>query len=356
MHIDHAVVGAGLIGGYLTAHLAELPLDLSLLVVGRAYAQTDFTDNLYLSDYESAKRTVASDQVIFKTELKHTTFTPAACVWLTVKCTAMATIADQITPLIGPETLIICCQNGIGSEHNIVQQYPDNVVIRCMFPFNVVRLAPGHFHRGSSGTVMFEHVSVSKPTIGFDALVTVIEHLARQSHSTLPIAWCDDMDGLLWAKCQVNLTNSVNALANLSLKETLMDRGYRRIIATMMREHLAVCAAQGIVLPKITKVSAVLIPSILSLPNWLFPYIAKSMVAIDPHAKLSMWWDIEHGRPTEIDYINGATIRAGKLHHIDTPMNNRVYNAIKSLELAEQRYAVDADLLATDASDFAAGS
>ncbi len=142
------------------------------------------------------------------------------------------------------------------------------------------------------------------------------------------------------------MTNSVNALSNLSLKETLLDKGYRKIIALMMQEHLAVCAAQGIALPKITKVAAKFIPTVLRLPNWLFSRVAKSMVDIDPHAKLSMWWDLDQGRATEIDFINGATMIAGKSLGIDTPMNNIVYAAIKTMEKAPTRYALSAqDLL-----------
>ena len=43
------------------------------------------------------------------------------------------------------------------------------------------------------------------------------------------------------------------------------------------------------------------------------------MVAIDPTAKLSMWWDLEAGRETEIDFINGATVRYGKQLNVTTP-------------------------------------
>ena len=69
------------------------------------------------------------------------------------------------------------------------------------------------------------------------------------------------------------------------------------------------------------------------------------MVDIDPEAKLSMWWDIEHHRKTEIDYINGATIEHGKRLGIPTPMNQIVLTQIKNLEEATQRYPVSAQAL-----------
>jgi 2-dehydropantoate 2-reductase len=355
MHVEHAIVGAGLIGGYLAAHLADVTMQLQsdarLLVVGRDYAKCQFGPQMTISDFATPGQTRDTQNIEFVTNTSSWASTERYpnVVWLSIKCTGIKQVVPDIRPLIGPQTIIVCCQNGIGSDAVIRQAFPDNPVIRCMFPFNVVQLNTGHFHRGSSGTVMLERLPVGQYPVFDDfyqRFSPVIDALNEQYGEVFPCAWCSNMDALLWAKCQVNLTNSVNALSNLSLKETLLDKGYRKIIALMMQEHLAVCAAQGIALPKITKVAAKFIPTVLRLPNWLFSRVAKSMVDIDPHAKLSMWWDLDQGRATEIDFINGATMIAGKRLGIDTPMNNIVYAAIKTMEKAPTRYALSAqDLL-----------
>ncbi|MDG1122978.1 MAG: 2-dehydropantoate 2-reductase [Glaciecola sp.] len=349
MHVEHAIVGAGLIGGYLAAHLADITMrlhpDARVLVVGRAYAKSQFSTQMTISDFATPPHIRDTRNIDFVSDI-NAWASPERypnVVWLTVKCTAIEQVVADITPLIGPHTVIVCCQNGIGSDAVVRQAFANNLVLRCMFPFNVVQLKGGHFHRGSSGIVMFE-----QPLQGdfHHRFTPVIDALNAQYGSVFPCAWNAQMDALLWAKCQVNLTNSVNALANLSLKDTLLDKGYRKIIALMMQEHLAVCKAQGITLPKITKVDAKFIPTVLTLPNWLFSRVAKSMVDIDPHAKLSMWWDLEQGRATEIDYINGATINAGQRLGVATPMNNKVFASIKTLEQAPARYAISAqDLL-----------
>jgi 2-dehydropantoate 2-reductase len=355
MHVEHAIVGAGLIGGYLAAHLADVTLQLQpdarLLVVGREVARCQFASQITISDFATPAQIRDTRNIDFISDIsvRASSERYPNVVWLTVKCTGIEQVVVDIQPLIGPQTVIVCCQNGIGSDAVIRQAFPNNPVLRCMFPFNVVQLKDGHFHRGSSGTVMLERLPLGQDPVFDDfyhRFTPVINALNGQYGAMFPCAWTSQMDALLWAKCQVNLTNSVNALSNLSLKDTLLDKGYRKIIAQMMQEHLAVCAAQGITLPKITKVDARLIPSVLKLPNWLFARVAKSMVDIDPHAKLSMWWDIEQGRATEIDYINGATINAGQRLGIATPMNNKVYAAINTLEQAPSRYAISAqDLL-----------
>lgn len=352
MHLEHTIFGAGLIGGYLAAHLAPVTKQTQpnarLLVVGRDYAKPNFGTQMTISDYASPPQTRNTNNIDFVSNVTSRSGGYSRVLWLTVKCTAIEQIIADIQTLIGPDTLIVCCQNGIGSDLLIRQAFPNNTVVRCMFPFNVVQLNPGHFHRGSSGTIMFEQLPAGQSNVFDDfyrAFSSTVEQLNKQFGNVFPCAWNTQMDALLWAKCQVNLTNSVNALANLSLKETLLHRGYRKIIALMMQEHLAVCAGQGIVLPKITKVAAKYIPTVLTLPNWLFSRVAKSMVDIDPHAKLSMWWDLEQGRATEIDFINGATIKAGKDLGIPTPMNEIVYYAIKKLEQSPTRYSLTAQEL-----------
>jgi 2-dehydropantoate 2-reductase len=346
----HGIMGAGLIGGYLAAHLAPvlsrvIP-ETSLTVIGRGYSREDYGNEMAISDFASDITYHNSCNVMFYENVDECIANGSSgqldVLWLTVKCTAIEAVVEDIKPLVHPGTVIICCQNGIGSDVVVRDAFPEHPIYRAMFPFNVVKLAPGHFHRGSSGTVMLENML---DTPFKQHMQKLINGFMQQYSNTFPCAWCTDMDALLWAKCQVNLTNSVNALSNLSLKDTLLDRGYRQIIAKMMREHLQVCDAMGIRLPKITKVSAQMIPRVLSLPNWLFQHIAKSMVDIDPEAKLSMWWDIEHHRKTEIDYINGATIKHGKRLGIPTPMNQTVLTQIKILEEAPQRYLVSAQAL-----------
>lgn len=348
--IQHGIVGAGLIGGYLAGHLApvlrSIDVDASLVVIGRAYAREDFGQYMSISDFAAATAQHDTSNVVFyESVAQRVSHSPTGTVdvlWLTVKCTAITSVVEEISPLLHAETVIICCQNGIGSDAVVRDSFPEHQVYRAMFPFNVVKLAPGHFHRGSSGTVMIEQMG-NTPIKSH--LQSLIDGLTAQFSMTFPCDWCADMDALLWAKCQVNLTNSVNALSNLSLKETLLDNGYRRVIAQMMREHLYVCDALGMHLPKITKVSAHMIPRVLSLPDWLFPHIAKSMVDIDPAAKLSMWWDLEHHRQTEIEFINGATIRQAQQLGIATPMNDIVVKHIKALEKAPERYAISAQIL-----------
>ena len=183
--------------------------------------------------------------------------------------------------------MIFCCQNGLGSDASVKQAYLDNLVLRVMVPFNVAELSAGHHHRGSEGDMTIEYTDSSRD---------LVNSLVSKVHSELlPIKTTKDMRALLWAKLQLNLGNSVNALADIPVKAMLEQRAYRRVIALLMSELLQVADALGIELPKITAVSAHKIPMILWLPNFIFTRVANKMLEIDPNVRSSMWWDVSQG-------------------------------------------------------------
>jgi len=45
-----------------------------------------------------------------------------------------------------------------------------------------------------------------------------------------------------------------------------------------------------------------------------------------------MLQDLERHKRTEVDYMNGAIVRLGKVHGIKTPVNEAIVNTIKTLE------------------------
>ena len=229
---------------------------------------------------------------------------------------------QDIKPLVNKDTVILCCQNGLGSDKQVKDAFPDNIVLRVMVPFNVVELEKGHLHRGSQGHLTIEQSS--QANISSD-LVNLL------NSPLLPVALTQDMQALLWAKLQLNLGNSINALADIPVKSMLEQRGYRLVIATLMQELLAVSNELGLTLPKVTSVPASVIPYVLKLPNFLFTRVANKMLAVDPTVRTSMWWDMSQGKPTEIAYLNGAVVDTGMRIGVSTPANKRIVALITAL-------------------------
>ena len=227
-------------------------------------------------------------------------------------------------PFIGKDTIICCCQNGLGSDQIIKAQFPKHTVLRVMVPFNVAEPKAGHLHRGSEGGLYIENIP-TQPTI-------IKDLLQRINTPIMPVTQTDNMNAILWAKLQLNLGNSVNALADIPVKSMLEQRAYRLVNAALMKELLAVTKALDIKLPKLTAVSAQYIPTILSLPSFLYKRITKKVLAIDPTVRSSMWWDLSQGKKTEIDHLNGAVVRAAEKLNIPCPANTNIIQLIKKME------------------------
>lgn len=320
---QHTVFGAGLIGGYLGGALSAQGFQTTLIC--RATIKSKLISGLTLTDYQNHKAIAAKIDVLDDTQLSapDNTVKKARFLWLTVKCTGIQQAVVDIAPLVDENTIILCCQNGLGSDAAVKQAYPDNIVLRVMVPFNVVELSSGHYHRGSEGKLTIEQTPESQ--IGVSTLVMSL------NSELLPVNATPEMDALLWAKLQLNLGNSVNALADIPVKAMLEQRAYRKVIALLMRELLLVADAQGIKLPKVTAISAHKIPMVLRLPNFMFSRVANKMLEIDPNVRSSMWWDVSQGKTTEIEHINGAIIKQAKTLNIACPANEKISLLISQL-------------------------
>lgn len=319
---SHVVFGAGLIGCYLGGVMQLNGAKVQL--VCRPAVQAKLMRGLILSDYQDHRAQLAAPAFIDSQTLATHLPGQLACdyVWLAVKCTGVEQAMSDIQPLIATHTVILCCQNGLGSQQIVQQAYPQNRVLRVMVPFNVVELTPGHLHRGSQGELCIE----SAPSKGVtDVLLNAL------NSDLLPVNQTRDMQSLLWAKLQLNLGNAVNALADIPVKAMLEQRAYRRVIAALMDELLAVTDKLNITLPKVTSLKAHLVPVVLRLPNFVFKLVANRMLAIDPQVRTSMWWDVSQGKPTEIAYLNGAVVNYAQRLGIPCPANKRIVSLIEGL-------------------------
>jgi len=147
----------------------------------------------------------------------------------------------------------------------------------------------------------------------------------------------DDMPAVQWGKLVMNLNNAINALSNVPLATELSDRDFRRCLAACQREAFDALAAAGQRVARLTAVPPRLMPRLLPMPNWLFHRLAKRIVAIDPHARSSMWDDLEAKRPTEVDYMQGEVVALAERHGRDAPVNRTLQRLVHDAEAGGRR-------------------
>jgi 2-dehydropantoate 2-reductase len=336
--MQHVIFGAGLIGGYLAGAMINSGLNVRL--VARPSVQKKLGNGLYLTDYQDHSASIETIQFISDDALQGGLGSHACdYLWITVKCTAVEDSLDDLIALVGPNTVVFCVQNGLGSEKCVKERFPNNMVMRSMVVFNVAEPSAGHLHRGSEGNLSIEEL-VDCPEVARGIA-------AQVDCPLLPAQSCDQMQALLWAKLQLNLANAVNALADIPVKQMIEDRAYRLVMALLMRELLVVCKAKGIRLPVVATLPGRLIPFVISMPDFVFNLLGQKMMAIDPTVRASMWWDLSGGKITEVDYLNGAVVEAGEAIGLQSPANKKLLELVHRAERGELAQGISGvDLMA----------
>jgi len=71
--------------------------------------------------------------------------------------------------------------------------------------------------------------------------------------------------------------------------------------------------------------------------NSYFKFFLEKQLPPTAGHRSSMLQDIEKGKKTEIDYLNGFIVGRGKVNGISTPFNEVITQIIKSLEKIDSR-------------------
>ena len=326
------IFGAGSIGCYLGGRLLHAGAKVTL--IGRERLRQTFNEHpLIVSDYLGTTYQHPLSATEFVTDPDPAR--EADIVLVTVKSAATEAAGRTLYPLLKAGTIVVSMQNGISNAERLKEQLPHCTVLAGMVPYNVLQQAPGHFHQGTEGHLM------AAPDARLEAALPWFDKAG------IPLELRQDMLSVMWSKLLLNLNNPINALSDIPLKAQLSQRGYRRCLALAQQETLGLLAQANIPTIKLTAVPTPWIPHLMRLPDWLFTRLAAKMLAIDPIARSSMWEDLQAGRPTEVDWINGEVVRLAQSLGAKSPVNARLVALIHQAETGTDR-AWDSDSLYAD--------
>lgn len=315
------VFGAGSIGVYVGCSLLASGADVGL--VGRAKMRERIDrDGVLLTDLHGGRTVLDAASVPLTDDAA--ILGGAGLILVTVKSTDTGTAAEAIRTHARPDALVLSLQNGIGNTGVLRDKLGTGRVLGGIVPFNVVQMGRGRFHRGTEGRLIVEASPALAPWLSvFGA-------------AGLPLEERGDFAAVQWGKLLLNLNNPVNALSGLPLKEQLSRRDYRYCVALLVEEALSVLDAAGIRPARVTRLPPARLPFLLRLPDWLFTRLAAAMLRMDPEARSSTWEDLQAGRRTEIDFLNGAVVQLAASVGMQTPANRKVVELIRRAEAGER--------------------
>jgi 2-dehydropantoate 2-reductase len=309
------VAGAGSIGCFVGGMLASAGRRIALLARPRVIGEIE-ASGLRLTSFEGFDQTIAANRLTLSEN--PSIFSETGVVLVTVKSADTREMADIIARYAPPDVVVISLQNGVGNVAVLRDRLPGRRVLGGMVPFNVVALGEGRFHRSTSGDIVVEQ----------DAAGTA----ERLSVPGLTMRATGNIDGVQWGKLIVNLNNALNALADMPLRRQLGQRAWRRLFADQMAEGLAAIGAEGIKPVSTTPIPAGWVPPLLRLPDAIFEALLGRTMKIDPEARSSMWEDLQRGRRTEIDYLQGVITEIADRRGLQAPLSHRIVALVRKAE------------------------
>lgn len=234
---------------------------------------------------------------------------------LTVKSFDTETAVRQIQGLLKPDTLLILAQNGYGNYQTAAKYIPAEQLVLGRVIFGSETLDYG----SAKVTVIADDVILGSPA-------QVIEEVRLQTLADIfntagvPTRVSERVMDYLWGKIMYNSAlNSMGAILEASYGELAEGIHSRNMMNAIIREIFAVITASGQ-------------RTLWDDPDsYLNDFYTKM---IPPTAKhhASMLQDIQRGRRTEIDALNGAVAILGREYGVPTPVNEVVAQLVRAKE------------------------
>ena len=305
------VVGAGAIGSVLGGFLAKARHDVTLL--GRAsHLDVVARQGLLISGLwgEHVVRNLS-----LATRLEELPKRPAFdWVFVCVKAHQTSSIVDTVAACLGPRTLVCAFQNGLGNYETLTQRIaPDRVALgRVIFG---VEIEPGRVRV----TVCADEVLIGAPDPRFPQEQAALLASALQE-SGIPARATATILIAIWAKVLYNCElNGLSTLLEVPYGKLLERAPTKRLMQALIEEAYRVAAAHRIMLE----------------PRSAEAYLELLFTRLIPDTaahRSSMLQDVRHGKPTEIDAMNGALVRLASQANLAAPANALIANLVHTKE------------------------
>ena len=305
------VAGAGAVGSVLGTLLKRSGWDVTLL--GRAeHLAAVRRDGLALAGLFGEHRvsgfTLATDVAALHG--------PYAAVLLTVKAYDTAAMIGAVAPHLASDGVVICLQNGLGNIEEVAKAVGPGRVIGGRVIFGAALTDPGCVRV----TVYAEPVMLGSLQPGRYAGLdeTATRWAAAFAAAGIPAASTSELLAYLWAKVLYNAPlNPLGAILGVTYGELAADSDLRVVMDRVIEESFVVARARGVRLRWSTAA------------GFCEEFYGRLVPATASH-RSSMLQDLERGRPTEIDAINGRVWEYGRTVGIATPLNEAMTRLVRA--------------------------
>lgn len=292
------LLGAGAIGALWAIKLTQQQHNVQLWTRSSATETT-----LHFSELSSP---TTSDSYHFNCNDPHALAATGLLI-VTVKAFQVATALTPLLPYLSTDCVVVIMHNGIGSQQQVQQLLPHNPIIYATTSQAAFKSTPTTIH----------HTGLGQTSLGaINQQAQAKLDIAKVFNAALsPSQWQPNIYHPLWQKLAINCAINPLTAVNQCCNGDLAQAGYQSQLDSICSEVAQVMTAEG-----------------FSTTQQQLRHQVDAVITATATNYSSMNRDIFHHRLTEIDYISGYLVQQAQRHHIDTPINRQLWQAIKHME------------------------
>ncbi|MCL1905611.1 MAG: 2-dehydropantoate 2-reductase [Clostridiales bacterium] len=235
-----------------------------------------------------------------------------------VKSHSTSQAARELSLVKKADTLVMSLQNGLGHVSKLAHYLDEKKIFPGITYQAAFEISPGRVRHSGFGLTTIAPLVKSSLSLALD--------LARLLNDcNIPAAASTDVKPLRWEKLIVNSAiNPLSAIHKLHNGELPKNPQIVQDMMGLVMEGVAVAQKEGVPLNYGEMWATVL-----------------DACRATAHNRSSMLVDVENGRMTEIEAINGSIVRLGDRHGVDTPLNARMVRSVVSIHGKKDRIRVD---------------
>jgi 2-dehydropantoate 2-reductase len=291
--LRHAVLGAGGVGAFLGAALARAGRDVLLLMREESlarYGGVVHVESVLLGDFDA------------ELPAAPTLDEPVDVVWLATKATRLADALERVPKAAAEDSVVVPLLNGLDHVELLRRRFGDTRVLPASITIESERVEPGRVRQLSPFASVRLAPAPQAEELRDELAAAGIAASVGESEASV-----------LWGKLALLAPIALTTTSRGSqLGGVVADPAWRRRLEECVREVAATAGADGVVVDP-----EALIAQIESVP---------------PGVRSSMQKDREAGKPTEIDAIGGAVLRAAARHGLDVPATQALVDGIRAGE------------------------
>jgi 2-dehydropantoate 2-reductase len=302
MHI--LILGAGALGSLVGSRLSRTRARVSLLSTNRLHMEAIRRSGLVVEELDDSLTRYEIPAFSEPGEILEN----ADLVLVTVKTYATEAAVRSILSVCSGSTLFLTLQNGVGNHERISRVVGEASAIVGVTAQGATLVEPGRVRHGGNGLTVIGEFS-GEPSSRVQALVNCFLEAGIKTDAG------GNMQQLIWQKLMVNVgINAITALTGIRNGQVNTIPDARSLSRAAVEEALVVAERKGF------RFEGDMVQRVYAVAE------ATS------RNRSSMGQDIDRGRPTEIDAINGAIVSYGRELGVPVTVNETLAQLVRTLQ------------------------